>query len=94
MLMARRLWYSSMMLGESTAAQAGDEHKLALHRERQWARVTRSQLSQEARQHHRTLASIREGAARDRRLHRSALRENPWIMALAEKLLARTKKNR
>ncbi len=89
--MARRLWYSSVMLGEHSAVHAGDEHKLALHRERQSGRVTRSRLRQEARQHHRTLASIREGAARDRRLHRSALRENAWLTALAEKILARKK---
>lgn len=81
------------MLGDvPQAVQAADEHRLALHRERQWARMSRSQVSQEARQHHRVLVQIREGAARDRRLHRSALRENPWIMALAEKILARTKK--
>lgn len=90
--MARELRYSRIMLGEVPHAQAAGEHRLALHRERQWARMSRSQVRQEARQHHRVLAQIREGAARDRRLHHSALRENPWIMALADKILARANK--
>ena len=85
--------YTRVMFGEvQDAAQAAGEHRLALHRERQSARMSRSRLSQEARQHHRVLAEIREGASRDRRLHRSALRENPWIMAWAEKILAHTNK--
>ncbi len=71
---------------------AADEHKRALDREQQWARAARAQLNEEARQHHRVLAQIRDGAARDRRLHRSALRDNRWLLALADTILARTKK--
>lgn len=71
---------------------AADEHKRALDREQQWVRASRAQLNEEARQHHRVLAQIRDGAARDRRLHRSALRDNRWLLALADTILARTKK--
>ncbi len=49
--------------------QPVDEHRQALHRERQWARVARTQLSHEAHQHHQVLSEVREGAARERRLH-------------------------
>ncbi len=83
-----------MLLGDTVSVGATDEHKRPLHRERQWTRTSRAQLSVEARQHHQVLAQIREGVARDHRLHRSALRDNRWLMALAETLLSRTGKKR
>ena len=85
--------YERMLLGDAPhPVGAADEHKRALDREQQWVRASRAQLDEEARQHHRVLAQIRDGAARDRRLHRSALRENRWLLALADTILARTKK--
>lgn len=85
--------YERMLRGDAPqTAGATDEHKRALDREQQWVRASRVQLDEEARQHHRVLAQIRDGAARDRRLHRSALRDNRWLLALADTILARTKK--
>lgn len=87
--------YERMLLGDAPQrVGAADEHKRALDREQQWVRTSRAQLSEEARQHHRVLAQIRDGAARDRRLHRSALRENRWLLALADRLLARQSQKR
>ncbi len=85
--------YERMLRGDAPqTAGATDEHKRALDREQQWVRASRVQLDEEARQHHRVLAQIRDGVARDRRLHRSALRDNRWLLALADGMLKRAGK--
>jgi len=84
-----------MLLGDGPQTLGpADEHTRALTREQQGVRAARAQLDEEARQHHRILAQIREGAARDRRLHRSALRDNRWLLALADLILARQQQTR
>lgn len=91
--MATVFRHGRLLLGERPA-QAADEHRQALQQERQWTRMVRTQLNREARMHHHALSEIREGAARERHLHRAALRDNRWLMALAETILARRKKPR
>lgn len=80
--------YQKILLGE-TAPRLSDEHTRSLRQERLAARAARTRLSEEARQHHRILSQIREGASRDRRMHRRALAENRWLLRLADRMLAR-----
>lgn len=80
--------YQRVLLGDSTP-RLSDEHARILRQERLAARTARRRLAEDARQHQRVLAQIREGASRDRRMHRRALAENPWLVKLADMMLAR-----
>jgi hypothetical protein len=80
--------FEQVLMGEAPPRAVGrpDEHTRVLVGERQRARAAREAAHREARQHHRVLAQVREDVARTRRFHRRALRDNPWLLALAERL--------
>lgn len=85
---------SRKWLADQTQPSGLDEHRQVLRQERQWARSHRKRLSQDARQHHQVLSQVREHAARDRRIHKTALGENRWLTALADMITARRAKKR
>ncbi len=81
--------YEQVLMGEVPPRGVGraDEHVRVLLGERQRARMAREAARREAQAHHRVLAAVREDVARTRRFHRTALRENRWLLALADRLL-------